>query len=147
MHIWVDADACPNIIKNILFRAAIRTKTPLTLVSNHALSAPVSAYISKLQVTSGFDVVDNRIIEHAREKDLVITADIPLAKAVIDKGCVALNPRGELYDEKNINERLAIRNLSTDLRSSGVMTGGPATLSKKNIQLFASKLDFILAKK
>lgn len=141
MQIWVDADACPKIIKNILFRAAIRTKITLILVSNQPLSTPPSPYITKIQVLAGFDVADNKIVENIQAKDLVITGDIPLAAAVIDKGALALNPRGELYTSSNIKERLSIRNFSTDLRSSGVSTGGPPTLSKKEIQRFANELD------
>lgn len=144
MRIWVDADACPKVIKEILFRAAARTKTNLVLVSNHALSAPPSPFITKMQVVAGFDVADNKIVQNVQPGDLVITADIPLASAVIDKNCIALNPRGELYSQQNIKERLSIRNFSTDLRSSGVRTGGPATLSKREIQEFANKLDGVL---
>lgn len=146
MRIWVDADACPKVIKDILFRAALRTNTSLILVANHAINAPSSPLISKIQVIGGFDVADDRIVKDCKANDLVITADIPLAAAVIDKGGVALNPRGELYTVKNIKERLAIRNFSTDLRSSGVKTGGPATLSKKEIQDFANALDNMLTR-
>jgi uncharacterized protein YaiI (UPF0178 family) len=141
MKIWVDADACPKIIKEILFRAAVRTKTSLVLVSNHALVTPPSPFITKMQVLSGYDVADNKIIEQTEPNDLVITSDIPLAAAVIEKGAFALNPRGELYTPANIKERLSIRNFSTDLRGSGVRTGGPPTLSKKEIQRFANELD------
>lgn len=141
MKIWVDADACPKIIKEILFRAAIRTKTALILVSNSTLSTPPSIFITKIQVLAGYDVADNKIIESIQADDLVITSDIPLAAAVVDKGGIALNPRGELYTSANIKERLSIRNFSTDLRGSGVRTGGPPTLSKKEIQRFANELD------
>lgn len=144
MSIWVDADACPNMIKDILFRAAIRTKTPLILVSNHAISSPPSAFISKMQVLPGYDVADNKIIKHLQPNDLVITSDIPLAAAAIDKGATALNPRGELYTSSNIKERLSIRNFNTDLRGSGVRTGGPSTLTKNEIQRFANELDVYL---
>jgi len=144
MRIWVDADACPKIIKEILFRAATRTKTLLILVSNHALSAPPSPYITKMQVVAGFDVADNKIVENIQPGELVITADIPLAAAVVDKGGIALNPRGELYSPANIKERLSIRNFSTDLRSSGVRTGGPAVIHKRQIQSFANALDSVL---
>ena len=147
MRIWVDADACPKVIKEILYRAAVRTETYLVLVSNHALTAPPSAFISKIQVTAGFDVADNRIVQNLEAGDLVITADIPLADAIINKGGIALNPRGELYSQANIKERLSIRNFSTDLRSSGVRTGGPATLSKREIQCFANELDAWLMRK
>ncbi len=146
MRIWVDADACPKIIKDILFRAAVRTGTTLTLVSNHALSAPSSPFITTIQVSAGFDVADNKIVQSMQANDLVITGDIPLAAAVIEKDGIALNPRGELYSKANIKERLSIRNFSTDLRSSGVTTGGPASLSKKQIQNFANELDKILTR-
>ena len=146
MHIWVDADACPNVIKDILFRAAIRTKTTLTLVSNHALSSPTSPFIRKMQVTAGFDVADNKIVACVQTGDLIITADIPLADAVLDKGGTALNPRGELYTKSNIKERLAIRDFSTNLRSSGIRTGGPTAISKKDIQSFANALNAFLSR-
>jgi uncharacterized protein YaiI (UPF0178 family) len=145
MQIWVDADACPKVIKEVLFRAAIRTKTHLYLVSNHALTSPASPYILKVQVTAGFDIADNRIVQDLQPNDLVITADIPLAHAVIEKGGVALNPRGMLYTKENINERLAIRNFSTDLRSSGVKTSGPSVMTKKEVQRFANMLDKYLS--
>src|SRR3989338_3283787 len=138
MQIWVDADACPKVIKDILFRVAARTKIMLILVSNHALAVPASPYISRLQVGAGFDVADNKIVDKVKPGDLVITGDIPLAAAVIDKDATALNPRGELYTKANINERLAVRNLSTDLRSAGAITGGPAAISKRQIQHFAN---------
>lgn len=141
MRIWVDADACPRAIKEILFRGATRSKMDLILVSNHALSTPPSPFISKMQVLAGFDVADDKIMQHIQSGDLVITADIPLAAAVIDKGAKALNPRGVLYTTANIKERLSIRNFSTDLRSSGVRTGGPEALSKNEIQRFANELD------
>lgn len=144
MRIWVDADACPKQIKDILFRAATRTETALILVSNHAIASPSSPFISKLQVIAGPDVADNAIVKNMQENDLVITADIPLADAVIDKGGIALNPRGELYTKANIKERLSIRNFNTGLRGSGVRTGGPATLGKKEIQRFSNALDTIL---
>ena len=147
MQIWVDADACPNIIKEILFRAANRTKTILTLVSNSPLRSPPSLFIKKLQVNAGFDVADNKIVQLVQADDLVITADIPLAAAVVEKGGIALNPRGELYTEINIKQRLSIRNFSESVRSTGILIGGPATLSKKEIQNFANRLDQWLMKK
>lgn len=147
MRIWVDADACPKIIKEILFRAANRTKTSLILVANQLLQTPPSPFITKIQVPSGFDVADNKIIQSLQADDIVITADIPLADAVVSKGCTAINPRGELYTASNIKERLSIRNFSDALRGSGVITGGPAKLSKKEIQDFLNKLDRILGKK
>lgn len=144
MRIWVDADACPKVIKDILYSAAARTKTALILVSNHALSTPSSPYITKMQVMSGFDVADDKIMQHIAPHDLVITADIPLADAVVDKEAFALNPRGELYTKANIKQRLSIRDFSTHLRGTGVRTGGPATMTKREIQNFANALDRIL---
>jgi uncharacterized protein YaiI (UPF0178 family) len=134
------------MIKEILFRAAARTKTALILVANHALSTPPSPFISKMLVTAGFDVADNKIVQSLEAGDLVITADIPLAAAVINKGASALNPRGELYSKTNIKERLSLRNFSTDLRGSGIRTGGPASLGKREIQDFANALDKVLAR-
>lgn len=147
MRIWVDADACPNIIKEILFRAANRTKTSLILVANQYLSTPPSPFITKIQVSSGFDVADNKIVESSELGDLVITADIPLADAVVNKGCIAINPRGELYTAANIKERLSFRNFSDALRSTGVMTGGPAALGKKEVREFSNRLDKILGQR
>ena len=144
MQIWVDADACPGVIKDILFRAANRTKTFITLVSNKPLASPPSLFIKKLVVPGGFDVADDKIVELMQPGDLVITADIPLANSVVEKGGAALNPRGELYSESNIKERLSMRDFSTGLRSSGVITGGPAKISKREIQLFANALDRFL---
>lgn len=146
MQIWVDADACPKVIKDILFRAAERLRVPLTLVANHALRTPPSRYIKTIQVPSGFDVADNQIVKQLEAGDLVITADIPLAAEVIAKQGHALNPRGELYSEDNIGERLAMRNFMTELRDSGVNTGGPASLSQTERQAFANQLDRFLAR-
>lgn len=145
MQIWVDADACPGAIKDILFRAAERTRTRLTLVANKNLKTPVSNYIRSVRVPAGFDVADDRILEQVEQGDLVVTADIPLAARVIERGALALNPRGELYTNKNIGERLAIRNLMDDLRGSGVDTSGPSALSKSDRQAFANQLDRLLA--
>lgn len=147
MHIWVDADACPGVIKDILFRAAERTRIPMTLVANKLLRTPPSPYITALQVPAGFDVADNRIVEGVSAGDLVITADIPLASAVIEKGGHALNPRGEFYSPENIQERLALRNFLEELRGSGVQTGGPNALSHNDRQNFANQLDRFLAKR
>ncbi len=146
MRIWVDADACPKVIKEILFRAAERRAIALTLVANAPLRVPSSAFIKTLQVERGFDVADNRIVELAEKNDLVITADIPLAAAVVEKGAHALNPRGELYTPDNIKERLAMRNLMDELRSTGQVTGGPATISQRDRMEFANALDRLLAK-
>ena len=145
MRIWVDADACPNVIKEILFRAAERARVNLTLVANQPVRTPPSQYIKALQVPPGFDVADNKIVELTEAGDLVITADIPLAAGVIDKGGHALDPRGETYTKDNIKERLAMRKLMDELRSSGVDTGGPATFGNADRQAFANKLDRFLA--
>lgn len=143
--VWVDADACPNVIKEILFRAAERTQTTLVLVANQAIRTPPSPYIRALQVPAGFDVADNKIAQAAQAGDLVVTADIPLAAMVVEKGGYALNPRGELYTRDNVKERLAMRNLMGELRDSGVSTGGPPTLSLRDRQAFANQLDRFLS--
>ncbi|HHJ16801.1 MAG TPA: YaiI/YqxD family protein [Gammaproteobacteria bacterium] len=143
--IWVDADACPKVIKDILFRAAERVGVPLVLVANQPLQVPGSRYIRAVRVAAGFDVADNYIVQQAEAGDLVITADIPLAAEAIDKGCLALNPRGELYSEENIRQRLNMRDFMDTLRSSGVNTGGPASFSKSDRQAFANQLDRLLA--
>lgn len=145
MQIWVDADACPAVIKEILYRAAERTQIKVTLVANRSLRTPPSPYIHSLQVPGGFDVADNRIVEALTAGDLVITADIPLAAAAINKGAMALNPRGEFYTPENISERLSMRDFMDTLRSSGVQTGGPAPLSQRDRQQFANALDRFLA--
>ncbi len=145
MRIWVDADACPNVIKDILFRAADRAHVTLTLVANQPVRIPPSPYIKALQVPAGFDVADDRIVELTEAGDLVITADIPLAAGVIEKGGHALDPRGETYTKDNIRERLAVRKLMDELRSGGVDTGGPATFSNADRQAFANKLDRFLS--
>ena len=144
VQIWVDADACPKVIKEILYRAAQRCAVQLTLVANHALTTPPSPHIRAVQVPGGFDVADNHIVKQAQAGDLVITADIPLAAAVIANGCQALDPRGELYSEDNVRQRLTLRNFMEELRSSGVDTGGPPPLSQKDRQAFANQLDRIL---
>ncbi len=144
MQIWVDADACPNVIKDILYRAAERVSVVMTLVSNQPLRTPRSKYIRSMQVRSGFDVADNQILREAKAGDLVITADIPLAANVIEKGCHALNPRGEFYTSDNIGQRLAMRNFMEELRSSGVDTGGPSAFSQGDRQAFANQLDRFL---
>jgi uncharacterized protein YaiI (UPF0178 family) len=146
MKIWVDADACPVVIKEILFRAAIRAQILTTLVANQFLRTPPSAFIKTMQVASGFDVADNRIVLEMDNGDLVITADIPLAAQVVEKGGYALNPRGELYTIANIKERLAMRNLMEELRSNGVDVSGPAAFSQGDRQAFASMLDRLITK-
>jgi len=144
-QIWVDADACPKVIKDILFRAAERVGVPVTLVANQFIQVPGSRFIRSVQVPAGFDVADNYIVQQAEAGDLVITADIPLAAEVVAKGCLALNPRGDLYTEENIRQRLNMRDFMDTLRSSGVNTGGPATLSQADRQSFANQLDLLLA--
>ena len=146
MHIWVDADACPNVIKEILFRAAERRQVRLTLVANAPVRTPPSRYVTAMQVPGGFDEADRRIAERVQAGDLVITADVPLAADVVAKGAHALNPRGELYTEDNIKQRLAMRNLMDELRKTGVNTGGPATLGLSDRQEFANQLDRLLSR-
>lgn len=147
MKIWVDADACPVVVKEILFRAADRTGTPLTLVANQPLSKPSSPNIKTLQVTRGFDVADDEIVRRLDAGDLVITSDIPLAAEVIDKGAHALSPRGELFTPENIRARLNMRDFLDTMRSSGVPTdGGPAAFSQRDKQEFANNLDRLLTK-
>jgi uncharacterized protein YaiI (UPF0178 family) len=143
--IWVDADACPKVIKEILFRAANRVEIPLKLVANQTIQVPPSRYIQTVRVSAGFDVADNYIVQQAQSGDLVITADIPLADEVITKGCLALSPRGELYTKENIRQRLNMRDFLETMRSSGVQTGGPPALSQSDRQEFANQLDRWLA--
>ena len=145
MRIWVDADACPNAIKDILFRAAERAGIELTLVANQPVRTPPSRFIRAIQVPAGFDAADDRIVEQVLAGDLVVTADIPLAAAVIGKGGQALDPRGELYTADNIKERLAMRKFMDELRSSGTETGGPPAFANADRQAFAGRLDRILA--
>lgn len=144
--IWVDADACPKVIKEILFRAAIRTQTPLTLVANSLLNYPNSPFISSVRVEKGFDGADNYIVAQLQKNDLVITADIPLAAEVVAKDATALNPRGEVYTENNIRQRLNLRDINEQLRGSGERINGPAALSIKEKTAFANALDRWLAK-
>lgn len=144
MKIWVDADACPGVIKDILYRAADRAQVPLTLIANQMLRVPPSPWIRALQVPAGFDVADQRIAQEAAAGDLVITADVPLAAQVIAKGAQVLDPRGELLTTANIQERLTLRNFMEGLRSGGVDTGGPAAFSATDRQAFANRLDGLL---
>ena len=141
MQIWVDADACPVVIKEILFRAAQRTQIMTTLVANKLLRVPPSPFIRAVQVPQGFDVADNKIAQEVQAGDLVITADIPLASQVIERGGHALNPRGEFYSLDNIRERLAMRNFMEELRGSGVDISGPDSFSHSDRQAFAAQLD------
>ena len=145
MQIWIDGDACPKVIKDLLFRAAIRTQTHMTVVSNHLLTIPGSPFIKRWQVGAGFDVADNYIVDTMQAGDLVITADIPLADDVVTKGGIALNPRGELYTLNNIKQHLARRNLNETLRGAQMVKSGPDKFSPKEIQLFANTLDKLLA--
>ncbi len=147
MKIWVDADACPIAIKEVLYRAANRAKISVTLIANQMLRVPPSPWIRALQVPAGFDVADQRIVQEAAPGDLVITSDIPLASQVIAKGALVLDSRGELMDHHNIEARLTMRNFMEGLRNSGVETGGPSSLSKSDVQAFANQLDRLLAKR
>ncbi len=147
MQIWVDADACPVVIREILCRAAERTGVLLTLVANKAVRLPGRPNIQFVQVPPGLDAADKRIIELMQAEDLVITADVPLAAAVIEHGGVALNPRGELYTRENVREHLSVRNFLDELRGSGVNTGGPAALSQRERAQFANQLDRLLSKR
>ncbi len=146
MKIWVDADACPVVIKEILFRAAERAQITTTLVANKLLRTPPSPYLHAIQVEAGFDVADNRIVQELTIGDLVITADIPLAAEVIEKNGHALNPRGEFYSKENIQERLTMRNFMEELRASGVETSGPSTFNASDRKAFAAQLDKFIAK-
>ncbi|WP_075180426.1 YaiI/YqxD family protein [Pantoea sp. 1.19] len=141
MAIWVDADACPKVIKDVLYRAAEREQVQMTLVANQSLSVPASRFIRTLRVAAGFDVADNEIVRRVAAGDLVITGDIPLAAEVMEKGAVALNPRGERYTDATIRERLTLRDFMDTLRASGVQTGGPAALSQRDRQQFANELE------
>ena len=146
MKMWVDAVGCPNVIKDILYRAANRTKIHVILIANQQINIPRSKYISFSQVHKGFDVADNEIVKRVKSGDLVITSDIPLASDVIEKKCIALNFRGELYTNENIIARLEMRNFMETLRNSGVETGGPPPLNHKDRHQFASQLENILLK-
>ncbi|MCB1960389.1 MAG: YaiI/YqxD family protein [Rhodocyclaceae bacterium] len=146
MQIWIDADACPAAIKDILFRAAQRRRIDTTLVANHLARIPASPHLRAVQVPAGFDVADNYIVAQVAARDLVITADIPLAAAVIERGAVALNPRGALYTAENIQDCLATRNLMEELRATGQVSGGPAAMSKADVQAFANRLDAYLTR-
>jgi len=150
LQIWVDADAAPNVIKDVIFRAAERLQITTTLVANQYIRTPPSKVIRAIQVPAGFDVADNKIVEDLKPGDLVITADIPLADEVITKGGAALNPRGMLYTKENIKDRLSRRDMMEELRSAGPevagVRGGPPPLDKKDVQSFANALDRYLAR-
>ena len=144
--IWVDADACPRVIKEILYRAAVRVEMPLILVANQPLQVPPSPWIRTQQVSQGFDVADDHIVSRVAEKDLVVTADIPLAAELIDKGAQVISPRGERFTANNIRQRLNMRDFMDTMRSSGEITGGPPALGPRDRQAFANALDQILAR-
>ena len=146
VNIWVDADACPKVIKDILYRAAEREQVTLTLVANQSLRTPPSRFIKTVQVSAGFDVADNEIVNLVEAGDLVITADIPLAAEVIEKGGHALNPRGELYSKDTIRQKLTLRDFMDELRGSGLHTGGPPAISQRDRQSFANELDRFLTR-
>lgn len=146
-QIWVDADACPVVIKEILFRAAEREQVNVTLVANQWLRTPPSRFIRSVQVPGGFDVADNEIVQRASAHDLVVTQDIPLAALVIEKGALAINPRGELYTPETIAQRLTMRNFMDELRGSGVDTSGPAAFHPRDCQAFANQLDSWLTRR
>lgn len=146
MQIWIDGDACPGEIKELLYRAAQRRKVKVTLVANQIMRVPSSEYIDTLRVPAGMNVADRQIVEKVAAGDLVITADIPLAAEVVAKGGVALDPRGALYTDDNVGQRLASRNLLDDLRGGGLITGGPANFSPRDKQAFANQLDRWLTK-
>ncbi len=146
MQVWVDADACPGEIKQLLFRAAMRRKVKATLVANQPMHTPKSEYIDSIVVRAGMNVADRRIVELVEPGDLVVTADIPLAADVVAKGGQALNPRGELYTDTNIGERLAVRNMLDELRGGGQITGGPPNFNAKDKQAFANQFDRWLTK-
>ena len=146
MQIWVDADACPNVIKEILFRVAERARIMVTLLANQPVAVPRQQYVRAVQVSQGFDVADNEIVLRCEPGDLVITADIPLAAEVIAKGGTALNPRGELYTKENVKARLNMRDFMDTMRSSGVHTGGPPALNQRDRQAFANALDRFIAR-
>ena len=146
MNLWVDADACPKAVKEVIYRAAARMKIQTTLVANQFLTLPNSPYIRAIQVPGGFDVADAHIVAEIGTGDLVVTADIPLAAEVVSLGAVALNPRGTLYTEENIQSHLARRNFMEELRATGTITGGPLTLARTDIQSFANQLDRYLTK-
>lgn len=146
MQIWVGVDACPNVIKEILYRAAEKRQISLTLVANQPLRTPPSRYIQAIQVPAGFDVANNKIVQAIQPGDLAVTADIPLAAEVVEKGGYALNPRGQFYTKDNIREQLTLRNFMTELRNSGVEMGGPSSLSQGDRQAFANQLDRFLSR-
>lgn len=147
MQLWVDADACPKVIRDILFRAAERTQTPLVLVANHPLPLPASRLIRQVQVAKGFDVADNEIVARIEAGDILVTGDIPLAAEALDRGARVLSPRGERFEPGTIRAKLTLRDFMDTLRASGVQTGGPPSLSPADRQAFANQLDRLLSHK
>ncbi len=147
MQIWVDGDACPAEVKELLFRAAARVKVPLVLVANQPIRIPRSEFVSLLTVPSGLNVADKQIVELLQPGDLVVTGDVPLAAHVVQKGGIALDPRGDIFTAENIGERITMRNLMDELRGSNLVTGGPAPFGPKDKQAFANQLDRLLAKR
>ncbi len=145
--IWIDADACPKMIKEVVFKASARVQIEVTLVANSYMQTPDSPYISFVLVDKGEDIADTYIVDHVQPEDIVITADIPLAAFIVEKGAVGINPRGELYTEENVRERLSMRDFMKDLRDSGIETGGPAPLGVKDKSKFANAFNNILTKK
>lgn len=146
MKIWIDADACPKMVKEVIFKASFRLKIPVTLVANSYMAVPQGGQINSIQVEKGADIADFYIVENVSDRDLVITADIPLAALVVEKGATAINPRGELYTEENVRERLSMRDFMKDLRDSGVDTGGPTSFGPKDKGNFANSLNRLLTK-
>lgn len=144
MRIWIDADACPKVVKEIIFRASMRRNIKVVVVANKAIGIPITGLVSIIQVSAGFDMADARILDEMKSGDIVITADIPLADEVVAKGGMALDPRGELYTSDNIKERLATRDLMSDLRDSGLVFGGPKAFGPKEAHAFANSLDALL---
>ena len=141
MRIWIDADACPKAIKEVIYKASMRLQIPVTLVANSQLSIPARSLVIAVQVEKGDDIADQYIVDHVQANDLVITADIPLAALVVEKGAVALNPRGELYTAENVREHLSYRNHMQSLRGGGVITGGPSSLGAKDKEMCSNALN------
>jgi uncharacterized protein YaiI (UPF0178 family) len=146
LKIWIDADACPRAVKEVIFKNCFRLKVPVTLVANSYMNVPLDPLVQFIQVDQGADVADQYIVDHVSETDLVITADIPLADLIVKKGAIAINPRGEEYTEENISERLSMRNFMQDLRDSGMDTGGPAPYGPKDKEQFSNALNRLLTK-
>jgi len=146
LTIWIDSDACPKPVKEVIYRASHRLQLPVILVANSYMSVPQGSLVRSVQVDKGADVADQYIVEHCALQDIVVTQDIPLAALIVEKGAHAINPRGELYTEENISERLAMRDLMKELRDGGMVTGGPAPFSPKDVELFANSLNKMLTK-